>query len=112
MQYDYDYYAQGKKAFEQGKPRSACPDRLQLPGTYALYQIQDARNQWARGWDDAQRAAADKRTVAQDVLEQIAGDDSWADNTCEMADGRELSVDFQSMARELLAYRAAGAPAA
>lgn len=45
--------------------------------------------------------------VPQDVLEQIAGDDSWSDNVCEMANGAESSVDFQSMAKELLAYRKA-----
>lgn len=64
MQYRYDYKQQGREAFHAGQPRSSCPDRLALPATYALHQVQDARQLWCIGYDEAQRAAAAAQATA------------------------------------------------
>lgn len=64
MQYRYDYSEQGREAFRAGKPRSSCPTRLELPATYVLFQVEDARNAWCAGYDAAHDAQA-RATGAQ-----------------------------------------------
>ena len=47
--------------------------------------------------------------LSNNLLRAIAADDSWSRNLSEMADGSEREIDIQAMARELLAFRQAGA---
>lgn len=43
--------------------------------------------------------------VGQRILELIANDESWSDDHCELSNGNEITLDVQSMAKEILAYR-------
>lgn len=45
--------------------------------------------------------------ISDEQLRLIAGDDSWSSSLSELADGTEVEIDFQSLAAELLAARAA-----